>query len=62
MTAEPTPAAGDGVDEPRRQVEAPRPENAAMRETINVSKADDPRPDPSVPANRERTRGVRDQK
>ena len=58
MTAEPTPAAGDGVDEPRRQVEALRPENAVMRETIKVFKADDPRLDPSVPANRERTRVV----
>ena len=58
MTAEPTPAAGDGVDEPRRQVEALRLENAVMRETIKVFKADDPRLDPSVPANRERTRVV----
>ena len=58
MTAEPTPAAGDGVDELRRQVEALRLENAVMRETINVLKADDPRLDPSVPANRERTRVV----
>ena len=49
MPAGSAPAAGDGVEEPRRQVEALRPENAVMRETINVFKADDPRLDPSVP-------------
>ena len=58
MPAGPTPAAGDGVEGPRRQVEVLRPENAVMRETVNVVKADDPRLDPSVPANRERTRVV----
>ena len=58
MPAEPMPAAGDDVEELRRQVEVLRLENAVMRETIDVLKADDPRLDPSMPANRERTRVV----
>lgn len=58
MPAEPMPAAGDDVEELRRQVEALRLENAVMRETINVLKADDPRLEPSMPANGERTRVV----
>ena len=49
MPAEPMPAAGDDVEELRRQVEALRLENAVMRETINVLKADDPRLDESDP-------------
>ena len=56
MPAEPMPAAGDDVEELRRQVEVLRLENAVMRETIDVSKADDPRLDPSMLTNRERTR------
>lgn len=51
MPAEPMPAAGDDVEELRRQVEVLRLENAVMRETIDVLKADDPRLDPSMPAN-----------
>ena len=43
MPAEPMPAAGDDVEELRRQVEVLRLENAVMRETIDVLKADDPR-------------------
>ena len=58
MPAEPMPAAGDDVEELRRQVEVLRLENAVMRETIDVSKADDPRLDPSMLTNRERTRVV----
>lgn len=58
MPAEPMPAAGDDVEELRRQVEVLRLENAVMRETINVLKADDPRLEPSMPANGERTRVV----
>ena len=58
MPAEPMPAAGDDVEELRRQVEVLRLENAVMRETIDVLKADDPRLDPSMPANGERTRVV----
>ena len=46
MPAEPMPAAGDDVEELRRQVEVLRLENAVMRETIDVLKADDPRLDP----------------
>lgn len=42
----------------RRQVEALRLENAVMRETIRVVKAGDPRLDPSMLTNRERTRVV----
>lgn len=49
---------GADVDELRRQVEALRLENAVMRETIRVLKADDPRLDPSALTNRERTRVV----
>ena len=56
MPAEPMPAAGDDVEELRRQVEVLRLENAVMRETIDVLKADDPRLDPSMLTNRERTR------
>jgi len=56
--AGPVPAAGDDVEELRRQVEALRLENAVMRETINVLRADDPRLDPSMLTNRERTRVV----
>ena len=41
MPAEPMPTAGDDVEELRRQVEALRLENAVMRETIGVLKADD---------------------
>ena len=41
-----------------RQVEVLRLENAVMRETIDVLKADDPRLDPSMLTNRERTRVV----
>ncbi len=41
MPAEPMPAAGDDVEELRRQVEVLRLENAVMRETIGVLKADD---------------------
>ena len=53
------PAEGcSDVDELRRQVEALRLENAVMRETIRVLKADDPRLDPSALTNRERTRVV----
>ena len=48
MPAEPMPAAGDDVEELRRQVEVLRLENAVMRETIDVLKADDPRLDPSM--------------
>ena len=58
MPAEPMPAAGDDVEELRRQVEVLRLENAVMRETIDVLKADDPRLDPSMLTNRERTRVV----
>lgn len=58
MPAGPVPRAGDDVEELRRQVEALRLENAVMRETINVLKADDPRLEPSMPANGERTRVV----
>ena len=58
MPAEPMPAAGDDVEELRRQVEVLRLENAVMRETIDVLKADDPRLDPSLLTNRERTRVV----
>lgn len=58
MPAEPMPAAGDDVEELRRQVEVLRLENAVMRETIDVLKADDPRLDPSTLTNRERTRVV----
>ena len=58
MPAEPMPAAGDDVEELRRQVEVLRLENAVMRETIDVLKADDPRPRPSMLTNRERTRVV----
>lgn len=58
MPAGPVPAAGDDVEELRRQVEALRLENAVMRETIRVLKADDPRLDPSMLTNRERTRVV----
>ena len=54
MPAEPMPAAGDDVEELRRQVEVLRLENAVMRETIDVLKADDPRLDPSMLTNRER--------
>ncbi len=39
MPAEPMPAAGDDVEELRRQVEVLRLENAVMRETIDVLKA-----------------------
>ena len=46
------------VEELRRQVEVLRLENAVMRETIDVLKADDPRLDPSMLTNRERTRVV----
>lgn len=52
MPAEPMPAAGDDVEELRRQVEVLRLENAVMRETIDVLKADDPRLDPSMLTNR----------
>ncbi len=38
MPAEPMPAAGDDVEELRRQVEVLRLENAVMRETIDVLK------------------------
>ena len=58
MPAEPMPAAGDDVEELRRQVEVLRLENAVKRETIDVLKADDPRLDPSMLTNRERTRVV----
>jgi transposase-like protein len=58
MPAGPVPAAGDDVEGLRRQVEALRLENAVMRETIDVLKADDPRLDPSMLTNRERTRVV----
>ena len=58
MPAEPMPAAGDDVEELRRQVEVLRLENAVMRETIDVLKADAPRLDPSMLTNRERTRVV----
>lgn len=58
MPAGPVPRAGDDVEELRRQVEALRLENAVMRETIDVLKADDPRLEPSMPANGERTRVV----
>lgn len=58
MPAEPMPAAGDDVEELRRQVEVLRLENAVMRETIDVLKADDPRLDPSMLTNGERTRVV----
>ena len=58
MPAGPVPRAGDDVEELRRQVEALRLENAVMRETIDVLKADDPRLDPSMLTNRERTRVV----
>ncbi len=58
MPAEPMPAAGDDVEELRRQVEVLRLENAVMRETIDVLKADDPRLDLSMLTNRERTRVV----
>ena len=58
MPAEPMPAAGDDVEELRRQVEVLRLENAVMRETIDVLKADDPRLDPSMLTTRERTRVV----
>lgn len=58
MPAEPMPAAGDDVEELRRQVEVLRLENAVMREAIDVLKADDPRLDPSMLTNRERTRVV----
>ena len=54
----PAPGPGDDVDGLRRQVEALRLENAVMRETIRVLKADDPRLDPSALTNRERTRVV----
>ena len=46
------------MEELRRQVEVLRLENAVMRETIDVLKADDPRLDPSMLTNRERTRVV----
>lgn len=39
-------------------MEVLRLENAVMRETIDVLKADDPRLDPSMLTNRERTRVV----
>lgn len=58
MPAGPMPAAGDDVEELRRQVEVLRLENAVMRETIDVLKADDPRLDPSMLTNGERTRVV----
>ena len=58
MPAGPVPAAGDDVEGLRRQVEALRLENAVMRETIRVVKAGDPRLDPSMLTNRERTRVV----
>ena len=59
MPAEPMPAAGDDVEELRRQVEVLRLENAVMRETLDVLTADDPRLAPSMPAKGER-RGVVD--
>ena len=49
---------GQELEELRRQVEVLRLENAVMRETIDVLKADDPRLDPSMLTNRERTRVV----
>lgn len=55
------PVSDDGCDDPvelKRQLEALRLENAVMRETIRVLKADDPRLDPSELTNRERTRVV----
>ncbi|MBW3090037.1 IS3 family transposase [Bifidobacterium miconisargentati] len=54
----PAPGPGADVEALRRQVEALRLENAVMRETIRVLKADDPRLDPSMLTNRERTRVV----
>ena len=52
------PAAGDDVEGWRRQVEVLRLENAVMRETIDVFKADDLGLDPSMMTNRKRTRVV----
>ena len=46
MPAEPMPAAGDDVEELRRQVEVLRLENAVMRETIDVLKSRRPAPRP----------------
>ncbi|MBT1167319.1 IS3 family transposase [Bifidobacterium simiarum] len=61
----PAPGVADGdardagdVEALRRQVEALRLENAVMRETIRVLKADDPRLDPSMLTNGERARVV----
>ncbi|NEG89959.1 IS3 family transposase [Bifidobacterium aerophilum] len=52
------PAEGAAVEALRRQVETLRLENAVMRETIRVLKADDPRLDPSMLTNGERARVV----
>ena len=54
-------AADDGCDDPaelKRRLEALRLENAVLRETVNVLKADDPRLDPSGLTSRERARVV----
>lgn len=55
------PVPDDGCDDPaelRRRLEALRLENAVMRETIRVLKADGPRPGPAELTRRERTRVV----
>ena len=55
------PVPDDGGDDPaelKRRLEALRLENAMMRETIRVLKADDPRLDPTELTRRERTRVV----